>query len=127
MQSNLQAAKAVLGIKLGHDWQSKEDAILEPLGFTVDELLDACLHARECVFIGRSASIITSTGSSAHIAMRMTDAVTVLANGVRLESARSASLGGNTCRNWGSLPIACKLIEMLIGQTPMTRLVKEIA
>lgn len=127
MQSNLQAAKAILDIKLGYDWQTKEDAILEPLGFTSADLLDACFRARECVFIGRSASIITSTGSSAHVAMRVTDAVTVLANGVRLEATRSASLGGNTYRNWGALPLACKLIETLIGRTPMTTFIASAA
>lgn len=127
MQSNPQAAKAVLDIQLGHDWQVMEDAIIRPLGFTVAELLDACFHPCECVFIGRSPSIITSTSTSANVALRVTDAATVLTSGVRLEAARSASLGGNTHRNWGALPIACKLIEALICQTPMTKLIKGIA
>ena len=127
MQSNLQAAKEVLSIKLGRDWQAKEDAILEPLGFTSDELLDACFRTRECVFIGSSPSLVTSAGGGAHVAMRVTDAVTVLSSGVRFETSRCASLGDKTHRDFGALSIACELIETLIGDTPMTRLMKEIA
>lgn len=123
MQSKIQAAKVALSAHLGQDWQSREDAILEPLGFTSAELLDACFYARECVFIGRSPSIITATDSSAHVALRVTDSFTVLANGVRLEAIRSASIGGDTHHAFGALPLACKLIETLIGTTPLTKLV----
>lgn len=127
MSSKIQAARTVIACELGTDWQEREDRLLKPLGFTAAELLDSCFRASECVFIGRSTSIVTATLTSAHVALRVTDAFMALANGVRLDSIRTASLGGNTCANWGALPIACKLIETLIGQTPLTKLIQEIA
>ena len=126
MQSKIQSASLTLAQHLGSDWKEKEDALLEPLGFTVVELLDACFNARECVFIGRSASIVTATAASAHVAMRVTDSFSVLANGARLDAIRAASLGGDTHANWGALPLACKLIETLIGATPLTRFIASI-
>lgn len=126
MNSKIQSACITLTQHLGSDWKEKEDALLEPLGFTVTELLDTCLSARECVFIGRSASIVTATATSAHVALRVTDSFSVLANGVRLDAIRAASLGGDTHANWGALPLACTLIETLVGATPLTRLMSQI-
>lgn len=126
MNSKIQAARTILACELGADWQEREDRLLEPLGFTSNELLDACFYARECVFIGSSASIITATHASAHVALRVTDSFAVLANGVRLDSIRSAALGGDTHANWGALPLACVLIETLVGATPLTRLMTKL-
>lgn len=126
MNPKIQAARTVLASELGTDWQTREDRLLEPLGFTSTQLLDACLHASECVFIGRSASIVTAATTSAHVALRVTDSFTVLTNGVRLDSIRSASLGGDTHANWGALPLACTLIETLIGKTPLTSLMAKL-
>lgn len=126
MNSKIQAARTVLACELGTDWQAREDLLLEPLGFTSEGLLDACFHARECVFIGRSASTVTATHTSAHVALRVTDSFSVLTNGVRLDAIRTASLGGDTHANWGALPLACTLIETLVGATPLTRLMNKL-
>lgn len=126
MNSKTQAARTVLACELGTDWQVREDRLLEPLGFTSEELLDACLHARECVFIGRSASIVTATHTSAHVVLRVTDSFSVLTNGVRLDAVRTASLGGGTHTQFGAMPLACTLIETLIGSTPLTRLMNKL-
>ena len=126
MNSKIQAARTVIACELGTDWQEREDRLLEPLGFTSAELLDACFYARECVFIGRSASIVTANHTSAHVALRVTDSFSVLANGVRLDAIRAASLGGDTHANWGALPLACTLVETLVGATPLTRLMNKL-
>lgn len=126
MNSKIQSVRLTLAQYLGSDWKEKEDALLEPLGFTILELLDACLCARECVFIGRSPSIVTATATSAHVALRVTDSSSVLTNGVRLDAIRTASLGGDTHTHWGALPLACTLIETLIGSTPLTRMMSQI-
>lgn len=126
MQSKEQAVYAYLDNDLGQDWQATADAEFEQLGFTTAELIQACLMANRCDFIGRTLSLITSTAYDAHVSIRVTDSFVVTTDGIRLEAARSASMGGHTHHTFGALPLACKLIEALIGRTSFTKAVLSI-
>lgn len=126
MQSKDQAVYAYLNNALGQDWQVAADAEFEQLGFTADELIQACLMTNGCELIGNAPSLVTSTVSDTHVSIRVTDSFVVTADGIRLEAARSASMGGRTHHTFGSLPVACKLIEALIGRTSFTKAILSI-
>lgn len=126
MQSKDQAVYAHLDKVLGQDWQATADAEFEQLGFSADELIQACLMVNRCDFVGRTPSLITSTACDAHVSIRVTDSLVVTTDGIRLEAVRSASIGGHTHHTFGALPLACKLIEALIGRTSFTKAILSI-
>ena len=126
MQSKYHAVYAYLDNALDRDWQTTADAEFEQLGFTADELILACLMANRCEFIGRTPSLITSTACDAHVNIRVTDSFVVTTDGARLEAIRSASMGGHTHHTFGALPLACKLIETLVGRTSFTKAILSI-
>lgn len=126
MQSKDQAVYAYLNNALGQDWKATADAEFEQLGFSADELIQGCLMTNGCELIGNAPSLVTSTVSDTHVSIRVTDSFVVTSDGIRLEAARSASMGGRTHHTFGSLPVACKLIEALIGRTSLTKAILSI-
>lgn len=126
MQSKDQAVYAHLYNVLGRDWQTATDAEFEQLGFTADELIQACLMTNGCELVGNAPSLVTSTAHDAHVSIRVTDGFVATTDGIRLEAIRSASMGGRTHHTFGALPLACKLIEALIGRTSFTKAILSI-